>query len=258
MNKEIPAKIQGFTPLIDSLVDQFGITTAAVFGKVWRYTQMKDGKCTASQDRLAKELNIGERSLRDHLGKLVAAGYLRCEPHQGECNTYYDTGKVQSEVYIGFGEPRQNMPDTPAKNAGLPRQKMPTKIEDKIQQDTQVFTEKENQQIDQKIKDMVEYSKKAKARTDTLLPEQWHEFGKAFTDATGIVYLPSQQSKWIGAFEVWHNIGVTIEDIKDAAERLAGVTIYSPMSLTNTLNATVAERKRRADNDPYKNFNWIE
>lgn len=255
MSKEIPAKIQGFTPLIDSLVDQFGVTTAAVFGKVWRYTQMKDGKCTASQDRLASELNIGERSLRDHLGKLVDAGYLRCEPHQGECNTYFDTGKIQSEVYIGFGEPRQKLPDTPAKNAEPPRQNLPTKKEDKIQI---TLTQKEVDQADQQVKDMVEQSKKAKSRTDTLLPEQYQDFAKAFTDATGVIYLQGQQSKWIGAFEVWHNIGVTIEDIKDAAERLAGVTIYSPMSLTNTLNATVAERKRRADNDPYKNFNWIE
>lgn len=120
------------------------------------------------------------------------------------------------------------------------------------------LTAKELSQADQQVRDMIEHSRKASSRSDTLLPEQYQDFAKAFIDATGLTYIPNQKSKWIGAFEVWNNIGVSVEDIKDAAAQLSNYTITSPMSMTNTLNGMMAKRKLAAENDPYKNFNWID
>ena len=120
------------------------------------------------------------------------------------------------------------------------------------------LTQKDYNDTDNQIRDMVSYSRKAKDRTDTLLPEQYQDYAKAFTDATGIVYLPNQQSKWIGAFEMWNSLGVKVEDIKRAVTQLNGYTVSSPMSLTNTLNTLIAERKTIGAADPYAKINWLD
>jgi hypothetical protein len=118
------------------------------------------------------------------------------------------------------------------------------------------LTETDYENVNKQVLDMIGLSDKAKKRTDTLLPEQYQEFGRAFTEATGLQYMTSQQKKWVGAFEDWNNLGVKVDDIKSAVQAMNGYTITSPMSLTNTLNGIVARRK--VDNDPYKNFNWLD
>lgn len=120
------------------------------------------------------------------------------------------------------------------------------------------LTETDYQNVDKQVLDMIGLSDKAKKRTDTLLPEQYQEFARAFTEATGLQYMTSQQKKWVGAFEDWNNLGVNVDDIRSAVEAMGGYTITSPMSLTNTLNGIVARRKVSVDNDPYKNFNWLD
>lgn len=118
------------------------------------------------------------------------------------------------------------------------------------------LSKKDYQNADKQVLDIIGASDKAKKRTDTLLPEIYQEFARAFTDATGLQYITSQRKKWVGAFEDWNNLGVKAEDVPLAVESLVGYTITSPMSLTNTLNGIVARRK--VDNDPYKNFNWLD
>lgn len=85
-----------YTPLLDSLVDEFGITTAAVFGRVWRYCQMERGYCHAEQERIADELNISRRTVWGALKVLVREGYLTdATPNtKGRTRIYKDTGKA--------------------------------------------------------------------------------------------------------------------------------------------------------------------
>lgn len=94
--KTIMSQIGGFTPMIDALTDRYGYITAAVFGKVWRYCQMKTGLCYAGIERMAEELRMNETTFRTSLKILVADGFLedldpgvRNRPHR-----YRDTGKV--------------------------------------------------------------------------------------------------------------------------------------------------------------------
>jgi len=70
--------------------------TAAVWGKMWRYCQGKDGVCRAKLERIAKELNISRMTVIRHIETLVADGFmkdttpdLKNRPH-----VYADTGKV--------------------------------------------------------------------------------------------------------------------------------------------------------------------
>jgi hypothetical protein len=105
VTKTILTETDGFTPLIDSIVDAFGITGAAIFGMVWRYCQMKDGVCKANQETIADRLCLKRETVNRYLAKFVTAGFLqdltpllRNRPH-----IYRDTGKASLRVAILAG-----------------------------------------------------------------------------------------------------------------------------------------------------------
>jgi hypothetical protein len=103
MSKTILANLDGFTPVIDCLVKEYGLVTAAVFGRIWRFCQMKDGVCQASLETLAEDIGLDKATIMRHAKKLVDFEYLidltpdlRNHPH-----TYADTGKVTLTSKIG-------------------------------------------------------------------------------------------------------------------------------------------------------------
>jgi len=99
--KQVGHKLDGFTPVLDVVADELGLTPAVVFGLVWRHCQMPDGICRASVATLAKLAGIKSvKTVRGHLKALCDAGYiedltpdLRHRPH-----IYKDTGKVTIET----------------------------------------------------------------------------------------------------------------------------------------------------------------
>lgn len=115
-------KKTNYTPLLDSLVDEYGLTVAAVFGRVWRYCQMENGYCHAEQERIADELNISRKTVWAALQVLVRDGYLTdTTPNtKGRTRIYKDTGRagikrllaaevVQEPVQEVVQEPVQNL-----------------------------------------------------------------------------------------------------------------------------------------------------
>jgi len=108
MSKTILAQVDGFTPLIDSLVSNpdIGIIGAAVFGRMWRYCQMENGICHASLESIADEIGVSRRTAIRYSDILVSLGYLkdltpklRNRPH-----TYSDTGKAMISIKVGVTE----------------------------------------------------------------------------------------------------------------------------------------------------------
>ncbi len=108
MSKTVLAQVDGFTPLIDSLVDhdQLGIIGAAIFGRIWRYCQMENGICHASLESIADEIGLNRRTVIRYSDILVSLGYikdltplLRNRPH-----TYSDTGKAMLSINVGVTE----------------------------------------------------------------------------------------------------------------------------------------------------------
>lgn len=102
MSKTILAEVDGFTPLIDDLVKEFGPMRAAVFGRVWRYCQMEDRVCNAAIEKIADGLGISRMTVIRHMESLCADGYLedltpgmRNSPH-----SYRDTGKAGIKVSL--------------------------------------------------------------------------------------------------------------------------------------------------------------
>jgi len=94
--REVKGTIRGFTPVIDAVSDDLGITAALVFGRMWRYCQMSTGLCTASQGKIADNLGLSRQTVNKFISLLCGAGYLedltptlKNRPH-----AYRDTGKV--------------------------------------------------------------------------------------------------------------------------------------------------------------------
>jgi DnaD/phage-associated family protein len=106
MDKQIEATVSKFTPCPDVLVEKYSHTTAIVWGKVWRYCQMKDEKCRAAIKRLANELNLSDDTIAKHIALLEKGGYIkdltpdvRHKPHE-----YVDTGKLKLKINLFMEE----------------------------------------------------------------------------------------------------------------------------------------------------------
>lgn len=104
--RTVLAEVRGYTPLIDSIVQKHGVMVAAVFGRMWRYTQMSSGICYAKQQTIADELGLTRVTVNTHIATLVADHYLKDltpdlinQPHQ-----YADTGKAGLKVLISAEE----------------------------------------------------------------------------------------------------------------------------------------------------------
>jgi hypothetical protein len=139
MSRTVLANVDGFTPIIDSLVDDVGIIGAAVFGRIWRFCQMERGICHASLGTIALDLGLSTRTVIRHSDILVSKGYLkdmtpdlRNVPH-----TYADTGKAAIRIDVVGMTESHTRHDT--KSHRYDRKSQPAmteshlKIEDKIE-----------------------------------------------------------------------------------------------------------------------------
>jgi len=102
MSKTVLSEVEGWTPLIDDLTKRYGLTTSAVFGRIWRFCQGEKQKCTASLDTIALDLHLDRATVMRHAKKLCDKGYLsdltpdaRNVPHE-----YADTGKAGIRISL--------------------------------------------------------------------------------------------------------------------------------------------------------------
>lgn len=78
-----------FTPCYAHLIKEFDLETAAVYGRIKRYSSMEDGKCRASLDTIAVELGLGRDTIRRRAQRLAKAGYLVREDRPGLTSVYH-------------------------------------------------------------------------------------------------------------------------------------------------------------------------
>lgn len=119
MSKTILAQVDGFTPVIDGMIPEVGLISAAVFGKAWRYCQMADGVCRAAQERIADELGLSRATVNAHFKNLCDAGYLEdTTPNLlGLPHIYRDTGKANLSIsFTGTTTTCKNTLQPPVKN----------------------------------------------------------------------------------------------------------------------------------------------
>ena len=103
----IKTQLDGFTPIIDTMAERYGLVGAAVFGIVWRHCQMKRGVCDASIGTMAEKIGASTRTIQRHLRQLCTDGYLvdLTPDLNGRPHTYQDTGKAGLAVVISASEP---------------------------------------------------------------------------------------------------------------------------------------------------------
>lgn len=66
-----------YNPQFDFLLQyRNGQTLASVYGKIWRYCQMKRGRCEVSIQRVADEINIGYSTAKRAVGWLCENGLV--------------------------------------------------------------------------------------------------------------------------------------------------------------------------------------
>lgn len=112
---ELPAS---YTPAPDVLIELYGrngLIPALIWGKVWRYTKMKDGVCRASILRMSRELRISPKTFSKYLKKLVEDEFiLDLTPNLTfSRHIYICTDKIHKETEEWFA-------DREAKDALLP------------------------------------------------------------------------------------------------------------------------------------------
>ena len=106
MSRTILSQTEGFTPVIDKVIQDTGsVITAVVFGRIWRFCQMEDGVCKASLETIAEGLGMSRTAIMIHAKKLVNKGYLRdLTPNlRNHPHSYADTGKASLTIGISAG-----------------------------------------------------------------------------------------------------------------------------------------------------------
>jgi hypothetical protein len=94
----------GFTMLIDPVVEDIGLTGAAVFGSVYRYSQMRNEVCFASQTKIGNRVGLSRSTTLRWIDKLLESNYLRIGarnyvlPNGNVTNLYFPTKKCGLEV----------------------------------------------------------------------------------------------------------------------------------------------------------------
>jgi DNA-binding Lrp family transcriptional regulator len=67
----------GWTPVYDEIAQKHGIVTAAVFGIIWRFCQMRERVCRASIANLAARLGINRLTVMRHIELLTSEGLIK-------------------------------------------------------------------------------------------------------------------------------------------------------------------------------------
>lgn len=78
MKSKLLEQAGNWTPSFDFVSRKFSKykSVGVVLGKMWRYSQMTDGVCRASIDRMAGELGISRNTFQDAVKLLESTGYL--------------------------------------------------------------------------------------------------------------------------------------------------------------------------------------
>lgn len=134
MSKTILADVDGFTPIIDSIVTDLGLMPAVVFGRIWRYCQMDDKVCKASLEKISEGIGVDRATVMRHAKSLCDAGYLKdLTPElKNRPHIYADTGKAGIRVSLSGVAQRNVKTETVAESNTTVAQHNTTVAESKL------------------------------------------------------------------------------------------------------------------------------
>jgi hypothetical protein len=255
MSKTILANVDGFTPVIDSLVEEMGLMTAAVFGRIWRYCQMEDGVCKASLESIGKWIGVDKATVMRHAKVLCDNGYLkdltpdlRNRPH-----VYADTGKAGISIQLSgvahSKAKKQTVADSNATvaecNVGVAESQLNKVFKKEFKTPQVELTEKEKEQAGAMVMAMVENAKKVKYQNRDKLPEPYLYFADLYNSLTQQAPTKRDLMDWMSTFEEWKQKELQAEHIRAAFEYATRKDGGFPVGRPGSLTATAVGMKTR-------------
>lgn len=104
MKKNKPKFYKGYAPCADFLTEEYGLIVSAIFGMVWRYSQMDNGYCQAKKETIAKTLGVKYKTVQRGLQKLSAEDIIKDHtPHlRNRPHTYTINKPVVDKKYAEY------------------------------------------------------------------------------------------------------------------------------------------------------------
>jgi hypothetical protein len=232
MSKTILTEIKGFIPVIDTMIPEVGLMTATVFGKVWRYCQMEDGVCTASQERLANEMGVSRVTLNQHINKLVETEYLEdmTPALVGLPHTYRDTGKAGLAITM-VAQPVKKLYTSYKETLQPPVKNLYTKIVTKKEEDTNISDYKKR--IASATAQGIINSGKSHSKGSENFPPDVIDWGRVWLRLKNREGLTKTEfSGCIKAFKEFQARSITLEQFEQgyhAAVEVDGMTVSYPL-----------------------------
>lgn len=263
--------VEGFTPVIDVVVKDVGLTAAAVYGTMWRYCQMKDGVCRASMTTIGERLNLERKTVMRHVQTLCEKGYLvdKTPDRRNTPHVYADAGNIIIEGLLSIkhtaGVPKRDSGCTKKGHPGVPKRDM--KIHDKDteeetlspQEDLDTFFAGEKK--DDTLERMLFSKKNAKESNANLPPRGWRAASEAelaicqriaehWTDHK-LPWSPDDIERSLAtAHQFLEQYDSDVRKIKDAIDRYHlkhgdDFTVTSAYSLRNALPKFIDETEKK-------------
>jgi len=220
LSKTILTQLEGFTPVMDGMSAEVGVMATVVFGRIWRFCQMKDNTCWASQSTISELLGIDEDTVSKSEKKLVENGYLEEIKRPGQTSVFKDTGKAGITISISANLPKK-AGATYRKKRELPTEKIGTK---------KVLKESNKESIKEKkhapISEEIDISP-----IQAILEE--------------IIGLPPANTNDITAMDEIEKMGASREDVKNGVDeyiKTTGKTVRYYSSIVGWVRTAMSKR----------------
>lgn len=246
MSKTILADVDGFTPVIDSVVEETTLISAVVFGRTWRFCQMSDGVCKASLDTISSGIGLDRATVLRHLKVLCDAGFLvdttpdaRNVPH-----IYGDTGKAGLRMAVQtVAHSNRSVADS-NKTVAQSHLKIVSKRDSKDSKNTRSG----------------KHAPQSGGEFNYTWRENVREMGKEFVllfrppldKGEYILWMQGKGATW--GFEQFRTSGVTVDELVQAFHQMqrAKLTIKGPGSLRTYALEIHMKNKRNGGSDDAK------
>lgn len=86
--------MRDFTPVFDVLIKRYGVYTALVYGRIWRYCQGERRECFTKQTKIASVLGISRNKVNSSISTLIGDGFLVSTPIDRVKKSYRLTEKI--------------------------------------------------------------------------------------------------------------------------------------------------------------------
>jgi len=146
-------KIKGFTPIFDSLAKKYDPYTALVYGKIWRICDWSElGVCTMSNEKIAEQLGLSEKTIRRKKETLAEDGLIRVVGSTGSTDTVTTCHDVVMRMELDYTpDSGDESVDFQSRTPDGESYKDSNKIEDKILRN--VIAIEEGQKLSSAIQD---------------------------------------------------------------------------------------------------------